>query len=120
MIPPAESTGSAITAQSEPTDCWSTSSIPASRQEQAVAGVRHREVDRGDPAEEAVEASREPGDLEPAGVHLRELERDLVRLRAGVEQDDLVERRREEGRQPLGEREDGLGEHPRIEVDNAV
>jgi hypothetical protein len=67
-----------------------------------------------------VEASCEPGDLEPASVHLPELERDLVGLRAGVEQDDLVERWRKEGRQSLGKREDGLGEHPRVEVDNPV
>ena len=59
-----------------------------------------------------METSREPGDLEPAGVHLRELEGDLVGLRAGVEQDDLVERRLEKRRQAFGEREDGLGEHP--------
>jgi hypothetical protein len=37
MIPPAESTGSAITAQSEPTDCCSTNSKPVSRQVQSQA-----------------------------------------------------------------------------------
>ncbi len=35
VIPPVESTGSAIAAASEPTDCWSTSSKPASRQVQS-------------------------------------------------------------------------------------
>ena len=42
MIPPAESTGSATTAQSEPTDCWSTSSNPASRHVQSHAPSQWR------------------------------------------------------------------------------
>ena len=41
-MPPAESTGSATSAQSEPTDCWSTSSKPTSRHVQSHAPSQWR------------------------------------------------------------------------------
>jgi hypothetical protein len=67
-----------------------------------------------------VEAAGETDDLEPACVHLRQLERDLIGLGAGVEKDDFVEPGRGERGQPLGECEHGLGEHPRVQVDDLV
>jgi hypothetical protein len=51
---------------------------------------------------------------------LAKLERHLVRLRAGVEEDDLLKRRREERGEALREREHRLGEHPRVQVDDFV
>jgi len=67
-----------------------------------------------------MEAAGEPDDLEPAGVHLGQLERDLVGLGAGVEEDDLLEPGRQERDQALGEREHGFREHPRVQMDDLV
>jgi hypothetical protein len=67
--------------------------------------------------QQPVEAPREADHLEPAGVHLGQLEGDLVRLRSGVQEDNPPQRLREEPEQALRKLEYGLGKHPRVQVD---
>src|SRR5436190_3746310 len=67
-----------------------------------------------------MEAPGQAGDLEAAGVHLRELERALRRLGARVQEHYAVERIGKESGEPLRQGEHRLREHPGVQVRHLV
>ncbi len=139
--------GSAIAAAGGPALCWSTSSKPTSRQvevagvgavaDRAAIGVGRRDrevagharavaaaadrVGRGPGAAgQAVERGAEPDHLVAAGRELGHAQRRLVGFAAGVEQDHLLQLRRQQGCQLAAELDHLRRQQPAEQMDRPL